>query len=171
MYEYISNSGWGGPRTDKAKFDLSTIVWPQSMIRCTLLANNHFLGPLKGPLVLPLVDLKTQGCVLKIWINCKQAYMPYELSDDSSNQPDSPFEYPLWPHLILKITCTALQMIRGTINCRWSFDLPLTPWDPESESRINSHTFLGQFVLVIFVVVELFAVPNFPPHLLGVKLS
>ena len=26
---------------------------------------------------------------------------------------------------------------------------PLTPWDPESESRINSQTYLGQFVLDI----------------------
>ena len=45
------------------------------------------------------------------------------------------------------------------------------PWDAESESRINLRTFLCQFVLVISVVVELFVVSNFPPHLLGVKLS
>ena len=28
---------------------------------------------------------------------------------------------------------------------------PLTPWDRESESRINSRTFLGQFVLVFIL--------------------
>ena len=102
------------------------------MIRCTLLANNHFLGPLKGPLVLPLVDPKTRGRALKIWITCLQAYIPYESSEDSSNQPDGPMGspkhdvswtvetmgppgYPPWPS-----PCPP-----GALKAH-----PLSPWDP-----------------------------------------
>ena len=71
-----------------------------------------FLGQ-RGPLVLPLVD---SSGALKVWITYIQAYLPYESSAISSNQPDGPM---------------------GSHRCPW----PL-------ESRINSRTFLGQFVLV-----------------------
>ena len=43
-----------------------------------------FLGP-RGPLVLPLVELRTRYKNLDTYI---QAYMPYESSEVLSNQPD-----------------------------------------------------------------------------------
>ena len=48
-----------------------------------------FLGP-RGPLVLPLVDPFIPPSVLKIWITYIQAYMLYESSEDSLNQPNDP---------------------------------------------------------------------------------
>ena len=55
--------------------------------------------------------------------------MPYESSEVSSNRPDG----------------VSRSSVLSSVLCHpivWS------PWDHESESRINSRTFLGQFVFV-----------------------
>ena len=95
----------------------SQITWPP------------FLGPL-GPLVIPLVDLPAR----RLWITYVQAYVPYESSEVSSNQPDG---------------VRKSSVLSSVLS--WS------SLDHESESRINSQTFLGQFVLVYFSFTPLLA--------------
>ena len=56
-------------------------------------SNALVLLGLQGHVVLPLVDLPVCPFARKIWITYTQAYMPYESSEDSSNQPDGPMGY------------------------------------------------------------------------------
>ena len=46
-------------------------------------------------------DWSVRPCALKIWITFMQAYMPYESSEDSSNQPYGPIGSPRCPLDIL----------------------------------------------------------------------
>ena len=49
------------------------------------------------------------------------------------------------------LSLKALKALKAYPLTPWDPEgLPLDPWDRESESRINSRTFLGQFILVFY---------------------
>ena len=73
-------------------------------------------------------------------------YRLYESLEDSSNQPEDPMGSPRRPHWPPQDPLAPPINPLGALNR--SYPSPLTPWDHDSESRINSRTFLGQFVLV-----------------------
>ena len=102
------------------------------------------LGP-QGPLVIPPLDApvhlqEKSGSLIYRHI-CLMNHQKTHQTNQSRGisqtshltpwDPRPPFDplwtpkHPPWPQWILKITCTALQMIRGPINCRqWSYWTP-----------------------------------------------
>ena len=101
-------------------------------------------------------------CARKIWITYVHAYLPYESWEDSSNQLDGPMgslDAPLtpwdplapprtpkqvsWPNRLFRSPQRYYKSPEDPSKAN-----PLTVWDCESESKTNSRTFLGQFVLV-----------------------
>ena len=85
-----------------------------------------FLGP-RGPLVLPLVGSSVRPSALK---SGSLIYRHTCLMNHQKSHQTNP------------------TVSGSPLSCPLSCPLSWSPWDHESESRINSQTFLGQFVLV-----------------------
>ena len=70
-------------------------IWNRYILTSNKAIVENYLGP-RGPLVLPL-----KPCPQWKYWSLVYRHMPYESSEDSSNQPDGPLvspRHPPWPH-------------------------------------------------------------------------
>ena len=131
-----------------------------------------FLGP-RGPLVLPSVGPSVRPSALKIWITYIQAYMPYELWKDSSNQPYGPRGSPWCPldpwgsgllqMIIWRIRPLANDHPEGLAPYKRS---SVTPFTPITSPRIQIKS-RGPFSHNLFLLLEFRASPQFQVHFKG----